>query len=538
MRAFKYSEMPKFCNNIGCNKPLDVPGESSWHALDCQKLRGGLRTDRHDSVCRIVHHAFTKAGVRTECEPTNMSGEGNNKRVDMIAYTQPAPIAIDVEVMNTSAESYQSRFSTPTIALDYAADVKTKKHSGTAASIRGPVKPFIVSTHGQYQADALSVIGMIAGHAHTNGVAHSADEVVNGMKATIAITIQKHNAIIMLASLHRPVSTTFAGGFATRRKNTNSTFHSQQQQQQRGHSSNSNSGGGDSSSRATAKQRTERRMKAAAKAAATAAASSNNSTQRTVALALSVDIDSQSIIINSDDGDDSSSNNNDNNDQPQQQLISSSSARNGTAAGSSISNNVRVQLDDSDSNKRQRTCTYNKRAVVTTQQYQAELIRIASEQQQQAESEQQQEADSEQQQEASDEPEQQQERENEEVEEYECKYPSADEDEVVEESSRDGDDEREQLDDEVVERESEKADELVASSATLIAPAAAAATETAAAATATATSEQSESSRPASPTDRWQPPPFRLSQVDVSEEVKQLLEAVPFVAPEQSESED
>ena len=65
-----------------------------------------------------------------------------------------------------------------------------------------------MSTHGQYQSVALELIGMIAGKAVENGVAYRSTEVVNELKANIAIKIQKNNALIMLASLSPPVTTT------------------------------------------------------------------------------------------------------------------------------------------------------------------------------------------------------------------------------------------------------------------------------------------------------------------------------------------
>ena len=98
----------------------------------------------------------------------------------MILYADP-PVAVDVSIVNTSAHSYRN--CKPTDTLEHACKEKEKKHKPTKINIAGKMKPFVVSTHGQYQSVALDLIGLIAGKAVENGVAYKSSEVVNELKA-------------------------------------------------------------------------------------------------------------------------------------------------------------------------------------------------------------------------------------------------------------------------------------------------------------------------------------------------------------------
>ena len=185
-----------YCNvKLNINTTNTVNG-SVWHGLDCTHITGTLMKLRHDDIVNSIVVSCSAAGIHTDVEPVGLSSN-NRKRVDIIAHVDPT-IAIDVTVVNTSAFSYRNHLS-KTI-LDQACKNKTDKHEDTRQRINGTFKGFVMSTHGAYQAEVSDVVGMIAAKAVENGVAYTNNELTNQLKASIAITIQRGNAIIMLGT--------------------------------------------------------------------------------------------------------------------------------------------------------------------------------------------------------------------------------------------------------------------------------------------------------------------------------------------------
>jgi hypothetical protein len=163
------------------------------HGLSCKQV-GGCFIMRHNSVRDAIVTAMRKAGISPIVEPCGYDAS-DNRRPDIFAIINGRSTFIDVVVVNPSAPSHRKK--RPLAAAEYYVKLKVDKYRGLAESNDAVIIAFVVETGGGYSDSAKHVIDDIVAHALNHAAAYSAKSIRDELKDTIAIAIQKGNAMAM-----------------------------------------------------------------------------------------------------------------------------------------------------------------------------------------------------------------------------------------------------------------------------------------------------------------------------------------------------
>jgi hypothetical protein len=145
-----------------------------------------------------VATTFREYGVIVHVEASGHDDE-TNKRPDIFAVINGVPTYIDVGIVHPSAKSY--RTSPPGAVADRYAANKIAKYRTLAEERGGVILPFIVESSGGYGQHALNLLADIRRCAGENAAMASPKEVVNRFLDTVAIGIQRGNALAVRRSV-------------------------------------------------------------------------------------------------------------------------------------------------------------------------------------------------------------------------------------------------------------------------------------------------------------------------------------------------
>lgn len=149
---------------------------------------------RHNAIVDSLATAMRKCGVTPEVEPAGYC-ERDNRRPDVFAVLNGRPTFIDVGVVHPSAPSHRNK--KPFAAAESYVKQKVDKYRELAERNDAVIIPFIVETGGGYTDQAKYVVDDIVAHAHDHAAAFTAESIRDELMDTIAIAIQRGNAMAM-----------------------------------------------------------------------------------------------------------------------------------------------------------------------------------------------------------------------------------------------------------------------------------------------------------------------------------------------------
>jgi len=187
--------------HCSCDRFTNDPGAYTIdpiHALSCQRTRGVEITFRHDLTVDNVATTLRECGVIVHVEASGHDDE-TNKRPDIFAVINGVPTYIDVGVVHPSAKSY--RTLPPGVVADRYGATKIAKYRTLAEERGGVILPFIVESSGGYGQHALNLLADIRRCAGEDAAIASPKEVVNRFLDSVAIGIQRGNALAVRRSV-------------------------------------------------------------------------------------------------------------------------------------------------------------------------------------------------------------------------------------------------------------------------------------------------------------------------------------------------
>jgi hypothetical protein len=179
-----------------CERDSDQDGvyvSDPLHGLSCRHA-GGCKIMRHNSITGGLVTAARKSGATPEVEPAGYDAS-DNRRPDVFVVLNGRPTFIDSGVVHSAAPSHRGRKKLAA-AKSYV-QKKVEKYQQLAANNDAVIIPFIVETGGGYTDEARYVVDDIVAHAYNHAMAFTAESIRDELKDTIAIAIQRGNAMAM-----------------------------------------------------------------------------------------------------------------------------------------------------------------------------------------------------------------------------------------------------------------------------------------------------------------------------------------------------
>ena len=177
-----------------CGKDSDRDGayvSDPLHGLSCKQV-GGCIIMRHNGVRDAIVTALRKAGISPIVEPCGYDAS-DNRRPDIFAIINGRSTFIDVIIVHPSAPSHRNKKQLA--AAEYYVKFKVNKYRALAESSDAVIIAFVVETNGGYSDQARYLVDDIVAHALNHAAAYSASSIRDELKDTIAIAIQKGNAM-------------------------------------------------------------------------------------------------------------------------------------------------------------------------------------------------------------------------------------------------------------------------------------------------------------------------------------------------------
>ena len=186
-----------------------------WHHLCCNTHKRQEITLRHDSVVNALYLHSSHAGAAACKEPQGLSSE-DGRRPDLQIVLPGAHILTDVVVSHPLAPSYVSTAAAEhlAIAADAAKD-KVTKYAEVASAQAAQFIPFSVESTGGIGPEAAHLIELLSLASRDYLTLPSHHPFSNSVFSSVAIAIQRGNALAVAAGYSRAVKRSDKGWYRT-----------------------------------------------------------------------------------------------------------------------------------------------------------------------------------------------------------------------------------------------------------------------------------------------------------------------------------
>jgi hypothetical protein len=195
--------LPSDCSS--CHK-ADACETDPFHPLSCNSQKGREITLRHDSVVNDLQHGIRAAGGVCIKEPTRLGSDGDNSRPDLQLVIGGEQVLVDVTIGNPTCQTYQDQCSEEQLKCTVMAEQrKTNKYSAMAETQNAKFIPFAVEMYGGLGKSAKKLLNMISKCARDQMLMWPYHRIIQNLRGEIAISIQRGNAIAILAGYNRAI---------------------------------------------------------------------------------------------------------------------------------------------------------------------------------------------------------------------------------------------------------------------------------------------------------------------------------------------
>ena len=207
-----HTVLPPDCASCGTKDAIAL---DSWHHLSCNSHKRQQLNLRHDSVVHALYHHSDHSGAAACKEPQGLSTE-DGRRPDLQIVLPGASILTDVVVSHPLAPSHVSVASSKVLAVaQQAAKRKQAKYKDVAATQHAHFIPFAVETTGGISQEAAQLIDQISLACKDHLTLPSHQSYANIVHSSIAIAVQKGNALAIHAGYSRAIMRVGRGWHST-----------------------------------------------------------------------------------------------------------------------------------------------------------------------------------------------------------------------------------------------------------------------------------------------------------------------------------
>jgi len=190
---------PSACPNCSARRSLDA---DPWHFLSCAKEKHGEMNMRHDAVASALYRTVLAVGGQAVREPTGMAA-ADGRRPDLRIVVGGRHIIADVVITNPLAPSHVKKSQATLSAARTFQQQKHRKYDTIAAQHGAHMLPFAVETTGGMAPDAVTLLHTIAQAGEEQLGLWPKEDVIEQLVSSVAVAVQKGNAMTYLAGYDR-----------------------------------------------------------------------------------------------------------------------------------------------------------------------------------------------------------------------------------------------------------------------------------------------------------------------------------------------
>jgi len=185
----------------------DACAADSDHPLVCVGQKGRSLTTRHHLTVDALYVSTLHAGGLAIKEPTNLSGQGDHSRPDLQLVVNGQQCLVDVTIRHPGCKTNIANGSArEQLAAAAKGEAEKKaKYTDMAQTQQASFLPFAVETYGGLGKSARKLIKQIASAAEDQMQMLTEEEIREELRGSVAIAIQKGNAMIMLSAYHKAI---------------------------------------------------------------------------------------------------------------------------------------------------------------------------------------------------------------------------------------------------------------------------------------------------------------------------------------------
>jgi hypothetical protein len=185
-------------NCLTCSDlPNTLVRDDPWHWLSCNSIKRTSHTQRHDNVVHnFARHTHYAGGLAT-VEVSHLSDE-SKKRPDLQILVPGGHYLSDVKVVHATCPSHVAKYGGTQFAAARAGQKeKIKKYEDIAKHNQANFIPFVVETSGAFTEESEQLINHIISTCAEHQQLWEPREVRREFLGSIAIAVQKGNAMAM-----------------------------------------------------------------------------------------------------------------------------------------------------------------------------------------------------------------------------------------------------------------------------------------------------------------------------------------------------
>jgi len=193
--------MPNNCYSCHLYSPQDLSlvEKNEWHHLTCMQGHGGREiTIRHNQVVATIDRFARLAGATVVVEPKNLFSE-SSKRPDLQIIMGHKHYLLDVTITHPTAPANLSHSQKPLGQAHAAEKLKCRKYDQITQEQHAIFVPFVIETYGGLGVCAQKLLNELSIFAIDHAVIRSRYDIVNGLRYSIACSVQRGNAMIASA---------------------------------------------------------------------------------------------------------------------------------------------------------------------------------------------------------------------------------------------------------------------------------------------------------------------------------------------------
>jgi len=186
----------------------------AWHFLSCARVKTREVTARHDEVVNVLYRFALMMGIQAVREPEGLQAS-DGRCPDLQLLLPGRHILTDVCITHPLAPS-RGRASCATLAAArHYQTVKHRKYRETAAQHGAELLPFVVETCGGMASDAVQLLAAMGDMGEERLAVWPRHVVIRQLMGSVAMAVQRGNAVAVLSALSRARFVTTATACAT-----------------------------------------------------------------------------------------------------------------------------------------------------------------------------------------------------------------------------------------------------------------------------------------------------------------------------------
>jgi hypothetical protein len=196
------NQLPPNCTSCGAEDAIRI---DRWHHLSCNIHKRREINLRHNAVVHALYAHAGYAGGAVAKEPSGLSTE-DNRRPDLQIVFPGQHILTDVVISHPLCPSHITAASKKHIVTaEQAEQRKHVKYHQIAEHQHARFLPFSVETTGGMGRDAVELVDQISLACRDHLTLESHLYIARGVRASVAIAVQKGNALAILGGYSRAV---------------------------------------------------------------------------------------------------------------------------------------------------------------------------------------------------------------------------------------------------------------------------------------------------------------------------------------------